>query len=87
MESPSIAQEFCSLKEKARLVGSLVRSLHSQAPAQGAEPSPEHNAAALPLLWAELEQSINEVANEFDYLRDLGKHYHIPELLFALNKS
>lgn len=76
----TIAQDLCMMKNKAQVLGSLITSLRGQVTEQGAQ----KHAESLCIVWSELESSISEIAEGFEYLAGLSKENNIPELLHAL---
>lgn len=91
MESNSIAQDLAQMQQKTQAFTTafavLQQQISSQAlSAQAAALSIEQQRLRAAELWAELQHNIHEIAEDIDYLYDLGKSNNLPELLFALKE-
>lgn len=86
MEHNSIAQDIQQMKNKAHIMGSLFHALQEQTGANSAPEQLQRDVHSLALLWAELEQCISEVSQEFAYVADLSRKNNVAELLWVLGR-
>lgn len=90
MENTSIAQDLAILRNRAMIMDSLVASLKEQSTEQGGvllSARMKKDLASIISIWAELQQSMETMSEDFDYLSDLSKENNLNELFFALKQG